>query len=330
MTVSMEYENPPIDVLPMDEDEYEDDEEEVNLESDEKKERLSFIIFSMRVMEKNKKSLTIPLVALVEWPRTRIYVKANVASISIVNASAFSMNSNLRSVWSVLQVWRWGTASSSRKQHFFFVTDRLQCALCQQMITENEMKCGFNQCQRIYHSACLTNSSLTTSPSPNIYYCPLHICATCHLHKRPTENIGRHRSTEARDLLTDSSLPGHLFTCLNCPTAYHGHERCLPGGSLSISYSSSLCCPVHIPFERKSLKTGMAPVCMVCEQTTRMTECLVCTECPATMHLSCTTNPPASSVPNEEKSKTWKCDMCVRGIKPLYGDIGWIKMGKYR
>lgn len=40
MSLSMEYENPPIDALPMDEDEYEDDDEEVNLEPDEMKANL--------------------------------------------------------------------------------------------------------------------------------------------------------------------------------------------------------------------------------------------------------------------------------------------------
>ena len=198
------------------------------------------------------------------------------------------------------------------------------------MITENEVKCGFNQCQRIYHSACLINSTLTTSPSPDVYHCPLHICGTCHLHKRPTESIGEYFVDGPRDKRVDYFLLGHLFTCLYCPTAYHGHERCLPAGSLSISYSSSLCCPVHIPIERKAVKPSTAPVCFVCEQLTRHTECIVCVECPTTMHLSCVPNAPSSSTPTDEKSKVWKCDTCTRGIKPLYGDIGWIKMGIYR
>ncbi len=34
------------------------------------------------------------------------------------------------------------------------------------------------------------NSSLTVSQSSNVYYCPLHVCATCRLHKRPNDNIG--------------------------------------------------------------------------------------------------------------------------------------------
>ena len=100
----MEYENPPIDVLPMDEDEYEDDDEEVNLEPDEVKANPLFMPFSMRAMEKNKKSPTVPLVTFVAWHRTRIYAKANADTISIASVSVFSTNSNLRSVWSVLQV----------------------------------------------------------------------------------------------------------------------------------------------------------------------------------------------------------------------------------
>ncbi len=60
------------------------------------------------------------------------------------------------------------------------------------MITDNELKCNFNQCNRTYHSSCLTNSNLTTLPSFGVYYCPLHVCATCHLHKRPNDSIGNY------------------------------------------------------------------------------------------------------------------------------------------
>jgi hypothetical protein len=114
---------------------------------------------------------------------------------------------------------------------------------------------------------------------------------------------------------------------LYCPTAYHGHERCLPAGSLSIPYSSSLSCPSHIPIERKSVRAAAAPYCFICEQVTRATECFVCVDCPATVHQACLSS---SSTNTDDKPKFWKCDACVRGLKPLYGDVGWIKMGKYR
>lgn len=109
-----------------------------------------------------------------------------------------------------------------------------------------------------------------------------------------------------------------------CPTAYHGHERCLPAGSLSIAYSSSLCCASHLPAERKPGRVCAAPYCYQCEQSTRTTECLVCVGCPTTIHQACL---PST---NDEKVKTWKCEACINGIKPLYGDICWIKMGKFR
>lgn len=118
---------------------------------------------------------------------------------------------------------------------------------------------------------------------------------------------------------------GHLFSCLYCTTAYHGHERCLPAGSFSIVNSSSLCCPVHIPAEKIANRPALAPNCYFCERTVRNTETLVCVECPAIAHQSC-----LSSKEDEEKPKTWKCDVCSSNIKPLYGDIVWIKMGKYR
>jgi len=203
------------------------------------------------------------------------------------------------------------------------IKDRLICTLCQQIITDNELKCSFNQCNRIYHSSCLTDSNLTTSPSSGVYYCPLHVCATCHLHKRPNDNIGMILLDFTK--YKNSNFVGHLFTCLYCPTAYHGHERCLPAGSLSISYSSSLCCPNHLPIERKPIRQcAAAPYCNICEQTTRATECYVCMECSTTIHQSCL------STDNDEKPKNWKCEACKIGFKPLYGDICWIKMGKFR
>jgi hypothetical protein len=47
-------------------------------------------------------------------------------------------------------------------------------------------------------------------------------------------------------------------------------------------------------------------------------------ECSSTVHQSCLTST------NDEKPKSWTCDVCIRGLKPLYGDICWIKMGKFR
>jgi hypothetical protein len=56
MNLSIEYETPPIDSLPMDEDEEEDDEEEVNSLFHRKyKNRINNYFLSMKVMEKNKK-----------------------------------------------------------------------------------------------------------------------------------------------------------------------------------------------------------------------------------------------------------------------------------
>ena len=113
-----------------------------------------------------------------------------------------------------------------------------------------------------------------------------------------------------------------------CPTAYHGHERCLPAGSLSIPYSSSLCCPNHLPAERKPARSATAPYCYVCEQATRSTECFICLECPATIHQSCLTTTTTND--DAEKPTSWKCESCACGLRPLYGDICWIKMGKFR
>ncbi|CAF0820512.1 unnamed protein product [Rotaria sp. Silwood1] len=269
VNLSMEYETPPIDSLPMDDDDDEDDEEEY--ESDGEEQEIAYN------------------------PACRICGLSSYTH-QCQGKCRYYFHRECVSIFDEQQTLICPECSANH----------LICALCQQLITDNELKCGFNQCNRIYHSSCLVNSNLTTTLPSSVYYCPLHICATCHLHKRPNDNIG------------------HLFTCLYCPTAYHGHERCLPAGSLSITYSSSLCCPIHLPNERKPVRSGIAPYCYICEQSTRSTECFVCIECPTTIHQSCLISK------NDEKPTSWKCDDCLNNLKPLYGDICWIKMGKFR
>ncbi|CAF3920410.1 unnamed protein product [Rotaria magnacalcarata] len=125
-------------------------------------------------------------------------------------------------------------------------------------------------------------------------------------------------------LLMNDTFKGHVFTCLYCTTAYHGHERCLPAGSLSIAFSSSICCPIHLPSERKLTRPCLARHCYICEQPTRAMECFVCIDCPTTIHQSCFQSK------TDETPTNWKCDPCLSDLKPLYGDICWIRMGKYR
>ncbi|CAF0962547.1 unnamed protein product [Adineta ricciae] len=270
MNLSIEYDTPPIDSLPMDEDEEDDDDDEYESDGDDQE-----IVYNPACHVCGLASYTTPCQG-----KCRYYFHRECVNIFDEQQTVICPDC---------------------------LANRLLCMICEKPIREDELTCAFNQCNRIYHSSCLTNSKLMTSPSPGVYYCPLHTCATCSLHKRLNSNIG------------------HVFTCLYCPIAYHGHERCLPAGSLSLSYSSSICCPNHLPVERKPARCAAAPYCCICEQITRGAECFICVECPATIHQSClpTTN-------EDEKPTSWKCDSCTSGLKPLYGDICWIKMGKYR
>ncbi|CAF3573109.1 unnamed protein product [Adineta steineri] len=269
MNLSIEYETPPIDSIPMDDDEEEDDDEEYESDGEEQE-----IAYNPACHICGLSSYTHPCQGKCRYHFHRECVNVFDEQQTLICPDCLA--------------------------------NRLICTLCQELITDNELKCGFNQCNRIYHASCLTNSGLVTNPSSDVYYCPLHVCATCRLHKRPNDNIG------------------HLFTCLYCPTAYHGHERCIPAGSLSISYSSSLCCSTHLPSERKPVRPCAAPYCYICEQSTRTTENFICVECPSTIHQSCLTST------DDENTKSWKCENCISGLKPLYGDICWIKMGKFR
>ena len=49
---------------------------------------------------------------------------------------------------------------------------------------------------------------------------------------------------------------------------------------------------------------------------------LCCESCPAAYHADCLNiEPPEGS---------WYCKDCTSGVKPLYGDIVWVKVGNYR
>ena len=115
MNVSMEYETPPADSLPMDDDEEEDDYEEVHrsmpsppraLADEDVFRTLTSILLhcSTIAMEKSKRSRSILHVAYAASRRIRTSVKANVDRIFTANASVSSMSSNLHCVSIAQQV----------------------------------------------------------------------------------------------------------------------------------------------------------------------------------------------------------------------------------
>ncbi|CAF4393789.1 unnamed protein product [Rotaria sp. Silwood2] len=151
--LSMEYETPPMDILPMDDDDDDDDEEEY--ESDGEEQEIAY---------------------------------NPACHICGLSSYTHQCQGNCRYYFH-----RECVGVFDEQQTLICpecLANRLICTLCQQVITDNELKCGFNQCNRIYHSSCLMNSNLTATFPSGVTYCPLHTCATCHLHKRPNDNIG--------------------------------------------------------------------------------------------------------------------------------------------
>lgn len=49
---------------------------------------------------------------------------------------------------------------------------------------------------------------------------------------------------------------------------------------------------------------------------------LCCESCPAAYHAEC--------LNIEFPTGSWYCPDCVRGKRPLYGEIIWVKLGNYR
>jgi hypothetical protein len=184
----MEYEVPPVDSTPMDEDDddEDDDDDEVTLHCFRSNQRQPRC-FSSTVIVKIRRSHTIQHVMSVVSRLTQNSVRANVGIIFIANVSA-SLKHHKR--YSARYVQLVSETIVHRTTQIVSLLERLVCSLCEEDIVENQLQCGYKDCRRVYHANCLLSSSLLSSPSPNVNYCPIHVCATCRLHKRPQENIG--------------------------------------------------------------------------------------------------------------------------------------------
>ncbi|XP_059161683.1 histone-lysine N-methyltransferase NSD2-like [Physella acuta] len=187
------------------------------------------------------------------------------------------------------------------------------CSSCQKL-DKATRKCS--QCPKFYHEGCVSNRLAVWKEKT--FTCPLHVCSTC-------------VSTRSR------SCSDPLYSCVRCPTAYHGSNLCLPAGS-HILDNNLLICPGHL----KAVKTNSqhARVNMKqCVECGKGENLKLCHSCPAAYHPTCGgAEFKGQAIDTEKLSETlgtqqkeiWLCPHCVQGRKLLYGDIVWIKLGFYR
>lgn len=207
-------------------------------------------------------------------------------------------------------------------------TGNFTCIICskQNAIDESlgELKrCNVSCCARYFHGTCLQiyklkrNSDVydkVTGGTCNAK-CPSHTCATC-LSKACLE------SSREGDLRKFKPINrARLFKCVRCPTAYHAGEECLAAGSILLG-GLNIVCPAHF----KPLKNlnHHNPVhiswCFVCSKGGKL---ICCAGCPAAFHAECID---LEDTPDDD----WLCLDCSCGIRPLYDDIVWVKLGTYR
>ena len=178
------------------------------------------------------------------------------------------------------------------------------------------IKCSDSSCGRFYHQQCLTSSypfKQISSPDSKEcfqFLCPLHFCLTCH-NDQQEDNIYR-------------SVKCKVLTCVKCPTAYHLLNDCIAAGSTIIVHNKFIWCPEHLEKQKKKDPKRdklNVPFCFACMKPGKL---LCCERCPAAFHTECLEFP----VPEDVDS--FFCPSCIKRKQLRYGEIVWLKIGRYR
>ncbi|XP_031349604.1 uncharacterized protein LOC116175568 isoform X2 [Photinus pyralis] len=183
-------------------------------------------------------------------------------------------------------------------------------------------KCSLFSCGKFYHRKCIklwpqTQWSLISTEKHkksdkllDTFICPCHICHTC-------------TSDDPRAATSRSGKK--LARCLHCPAAYHTTNYCIPAGTQILS-SAQIICPRHFKKHittkknAKQVRTINTPWCFICSKGGDL---ICCETCPTSVHTDCLTI-------NLLDDDTFICEDCESGRFPLYDEIVWVKLGKYR
>lgn len=205
------------------------------------------------------------------------------------------------------------------------------CIICSKRESNDEglgelKRCVVALCGRYFHSTCLQVYKLKGNAEAyekvvgtiSNNRCPSHSCSTC-ISKAMLEvsREGDMKNFNRAKLCNRT----RLFKCIRCPTAYHAGEDCLAAGSLLLG-GMNIVCPAH--FKPVKTMNHHHPVhiswCFVCSKGG---ELICCAGCPAAFHAQCINL-------DEAPAGDWNCLDCSCGMRPLYDDIVWVKLGTYR
>ncbi|KAK5644485.1 hypothetical protein RI129_005785 [Pyrocoelia pectoralis] len=201
------------------------------------------------------------------------------------------------------------------------------CFACGKDSMKNEslrQKCSLYTCGKFYHRKCIklwpqTQWSLISTEKHkksdkllDTFICPFHMCHTC--------------TSDDPRAATSRCYSRKLAKCLHCPAAYHTTNYCIPAGTQILS-TSQIICPRHFNKDSavkkrilKQIRTVNTPWCFICSKGGDL---ICCETCPTSVHTDCLTI-------NLLDDDTFICEDCESGRFPLYDEIVWVKLGKYR
>ncbi|XP_061103895.1 histone-lysine N-methyltransferase, H3 lysine-36 specific [Conger conger] len=164
-------------------------------------------------------------------------------------------------------------------------------------------RCVIPVCGKFYHGECIAKHAPTT-PLGRGFRCSLHVCLCCYITNPTSPSVSK----------------GRLTRCVRCPVAYHANEFCMPAGSVVLANNSFLC-PNHFTPRRGCRNHEHINVswCFVCSEGGSL---LCCESCPASFHQEC--------LNMDMPEGSWYCNDCRAGKKPLYRELVWVKVPRYR
>ncbi|KAJ8980552.1 hypothetical protein NQ317_001059 [Molorchus minor] len=193
------------------------------------------------------------------------------------------------------------------------------CFVCRRAVSKKgssiRHRCSLYQCGRFYHPECLkmwpqtqwsliqTTKHKDSDQAVDSFVCPLHVCHTC-VSDDPRAATSRCSSDK-------------IVKCLRCPSSYHTSNLCVPAGTIILS-STQIVCPRHRD-KNKSI-TINTTWCFLCSEGGNL---ICCETCPTSVHPECL----PVNLTDDDK---FICEDCESGRLPLYDEIVWVKLGKFR
>nr|XP_023029170.1 uncharacterized protein LOC111517303 [Leptinotarsa decemlineata]XP_023029171.1 uncharacterized protein LOC111517303 [Leptinotarsa decemlineata]XP_023029172.1 uncharacterized protein LOC111517303 [Leptinotarsa decemlineata] len=194
------------------------------------------------------------------------------------------------------------------------------CFVCHRSISKKgsniRQKCSLYQCSRFYHPECLklwpqtqwsliqTTKHRYSQEEIDSFVCPQHVCHTC--------------ASDDPRAATSRCSGDKIVKCQRCPSTYHSTNLCVPAGSDILS-TTQIVCPKHRGDKNKGY-TINTTWCFLCSEGGNL---ICCETCPTSVHPECL----PVNLTDDDK---FICEDCESGRLPLYDEIVWVKLGKFR